>query len=190
MRDFEEGKDTRRAGGAGVLIFGGNEDWSGWCKWMLQEFIDGYLMKQPPPPVRSDHHQSDIIKDTLTEQNTRPEKHLFSTQPAVPHIRQRKHTHTHIFSFQGDELFQWHSFREAQLTLRMIHQHRPRVKSNARRHHVRRGGCRGGGDLHRNNHIFQSERPLDQNYTEDWSCQSKTHVKKYINKLIKKLNCH
>lgn len=128
--------------------------------WLMQMNVAGvyrWISNETAPPVRSDHHQSDIIKDTLTEQNTRPEKHLFSTQPAVPH---RESTHTHFFSFQGDELFQWHSFREAQLTLRMIHQHRPRVKSNARRHHVRRGGCREGGDLHRNNHIFNQRDHL------------------------------
>lgn len=71
--------------------------------WLMQMNVAGVYRwisnETTPPPVRSDHHQSDIIKDTLTEQNTRPEKHLFSTQPAVPHIRQRKHTHTHTQTF-------------------------------------------------------------------------------------------
>lgn len=52
MKDHDErlckGKDMKRgfAGKAGVLIFGGNEDWSGLCKWMLQEFIDENRIKK------------------------------------------------------------------------------------------------------------------------------------------------
>lgn len=53
MKDHDErlwkGKDVKRSFTciAGVLIFGGNEDWSGLCKWMLQELIDEYLIKKP-----------------------------------------------------------------------------------------------------------------------------------------------
>lgn len=148
--------------------------------WLMQMNVAGvyrWISNETTPPGQiwpspEWHHQGHLDRTEHT-----PWKTSFFDPACCPTYQTEKaHTHTHIFSFQGDELFQWHSFREAQLTLRMIHQHRPRVKSNARRHHVRRGGCRGGGDLHRNNHIFQSERPLDQNYTEDWSCQSKTHV--------------
>lgn len=81
--------------------------------WLMQMNVAGvyrWISNETAPRVRSDHHQRDIIKDTLTEQNARPEKHLsfffFSTQPAVPHIRQRKHTHTHFFPSRWDELFQ------------------------------------------------------------------------------------
>lgn len=170
---------------------GHEEGWRSRCAYLWWEWRLIWLMQMnvagvyrwisnettPPPgqiwPSPEWHHQGHLDRTEHT-----PWKTSFFDPACCPTYQTEKaHTHTHIFSFQGDELFQWHSFREAQLTLRMIHQHRPRVKSNARRHHVRRGGCRGGGDLHRNNHIFQSERPLDQNYTEDWSCQSKTHVK-------------
>lgn len=54
-------REGHEEGGAGVLVFGGNEDWSGLCKWPLQESID--VIKKAN--VKSDRHQSGIIKDTL-----------------------------------------------------------------------------------------------------------------------------
>lgn len=74
MRDFEKGR-TRRGVLlvflTGVLIFGGNEDWSGLCKWMLQEFIDEYLIQKPLDPNQcliwpspKWHHQGHLDRAT------------------------------------------------------------------------------------------------------------------------------
>lgn len=81
-------KDTWRFffAGAGVLIFGGNEDWSGSCTWMLQGFIDEYLINLTitKPTSSGDTLRHHIIELLLKKTP------LNDTQPPVPHIRQGK----------------------------------------------------------------------------------------------------
>lgn len=146
---------------AGVLIFGGNEDWSGLCKWMLQEFTDEYLIKKPlghiwPSPKC-------IIKDTLIKRHITDltcvkmpwrKPNIFSVNPTCCPTYQRERKHTHVFFKKGNKLFQRHSFsiaaaEKAQLTSRMIHLHRLGVNQTWG------GVCRG----------LQERRPPPREYS-------------------------
>ncbi len=81
------------------------------------------------------------------------------TQPAVPHIRKRKHTH---FS-RGVDYFNDTRSASLQKSTAYLEDNpsaSPLCKSNVRRHHIRLGGCRRWGDLHRNNHSFNHRNHL------------------------------